>query len=154
MAKVKRSVLKEIVKECLLEILFEGIDSESGFYEEEEPIREARQPRRTSRPSNKPQRKKSLHDMVEERQGKTSKKKVPLREEKVQAAVSELTSDPMMASIFADTAQTTLQEQREGRNSYIPADKAAAVVQNADDLENIFEGAQNWAAIAFNEVDK
>ena len=38
MATVKRSVLKEIVKECLLEILFEGIDSEPG-YAEEEPIR-------------------------------------------------------------------------------------------------------------------
>ena len=51
MATVKRSVLKEIVKECLLEILFEGIDSEPG-YAEEEPIREARRPR-ASRPSSK-----------------------------------------------------------------------------------------------------
>ena len=75
-----------------------------------------------------------------------------LQENIVNAAVSELTSDPLMASIFADTAQTTLQEQREGRRP--PVDTAAAVVEQANDLENIFEGAGNWAAIAFNEVDK
>ena len=111
MAKVKRSVLKEIVKECLLEILFEGIDSESG-YEEEEPIREARTPRRAPRPSPR----RSLNTAVKESQGSNKQKpnKI-LREETVEAAVSELTSNPVMASIFADTAQTTLQEQREGR---------------------------------------
>ena len=67
-------------------------------------------------------------------------------------AVGELTQDPMMASIFADTAQTTLQEQREGRRP--PSDAAAAVVDNTDNLETIFEGAGNWAAIAFADGDK
>ena len=150
MAKVKRSVLKEIVKECLLEILFEGIDSESG-YEEEEPIREARTQRRAPRPS--PQR--SLSAAVQETQRSRSKspKKV-LREAPVQAAVAELTQDPTMAAIFADTAHTTLQEQKEGRSTYIPADGAASKVQNTDDLGDLFEGAGNWAALAFGEVDK
>ena len=143
MAKVKRSVLKEIVKECLLEILFEGIDSEPG-YTEEETIREARQPRRTSRPS--PSR--GLAAAVNEAK-KNSTKKV-LREEPVHAAVSELTEDPIMASIFADTAQTTLQEQREGRS--VPADGAASVVENTENMEELFTGASNWAAIAFNET--
>ena len=138
MAKVKRSVLKEIVKECLLEILFEGIDSESGLYEEEEPIREARQPRRTSRPSQK-------------KNQKNSTPKETIREPQLQATVSELTSDPIMAAIYADTAQTTLQEQKEGRRP--PSDKASAIVENADNMEELFEGAGNWAAIAFNEID-
>ena len=151
MAKVKRSVLKEIVKECLLEILFEGIDSEPG-YEEDEPIREARQPRRrASRPSPR----RSLSSAVEKSQrANNSAPKEGLRENVVQAAVSELTSDPTMASIFADTAQTTLQEQNEGRNSYIPADNAASAVQSTDDMGDLFEGAGNWAALAFGEVDK
>ena len=147
MAKVSRSVLKEIVKECLLEILFEGIDSEPG-YTEEEPIREARQPRRTSRPS-----KRDLAAAVREEQPpRKPRQDKKLQEDFVNNAVGELTQDPMMASIFADTAQTTLQEQREGRRP--PADTAAAVVDSTDDLQNIFEGAGNWAAIAFNEVDK
>ena len=144
MAKVKRSVLKEIVKECLLEILFEGIDSEPG-YDEEEPIREARRPR-ASRPS--PTR--NLAAAVQESQKRAPRKRQP-RPDRTKEAVSELTDDPMMASIFADTAQTTLQEQVEGRRP--PADNAAAVVDHVDDMGDIFEGAGNWAAIAFGETE-
>ena len=146
MAKVKRSVLKEIVKECLLEILFEGIDSEPGY--DEEPIREARTSRRASRPSQK-----NLAAAVREKEVyQKPKQDTRLQENFVDEAVGELTQDPMMASIFADTANTTLREQRENRTR--PADTAAAVVDSAEDLGNIFEGAGNWAAIAFNEVDK
>jgi len=143
MAKVKRSVLKEIVKECLLEILFEGIDSEPGYIEDEEPIREAKRPRRASRPSSK-----SLSQAVAQKQ---KQQKKPIREDLVNHAVEELTTDPIMASIYADTAQTTLQEQREGRR--VPADNAAAIVESSEDISNIFEGANNWAAIAFNETE-
>ena len=148
MAKVKRSVLKEIVKECLLEILFEGIDSEPG-YAEEEPIREARTQRRAPRPS---QSRDLAAAVRQERPQRKPQQKKRLQEDFVSSAVGELTQDPMMASIFADTAQTTLQEQREGRRP--PADTAAAVVDNTDNLENIFEGAGNWAAIAFADGDK
>lgn len=136
MAKVKRSVLKEIVKECLLEILFEGIDSEPGY--DEEPIREARQPRRRA---PRPSPKQDLSAAV--------KKQRVIKEDYVNNAVSELTQDPMMAAIYADTAQTTLQEQTEKRR--MPADNAAAIVENVDDMSTIFEGAGNWAAIAFGD---
>ena len=148
MAKVKRSVLKEIVKECLLEILFEGIDSEPG-YEEEEPIREARKPR-ASRPSPK----RDLAAAVQDRQSQnvpTPRRQV--RSNRVNEAVSELTQDPMMSSIFADTAQTTLQEQSRANGRRVPADNAAAAVDNAEDISDIFEGAGNWAAIAFGETE-
>lgn len=144
MAKVSRSVLKEIVKECLLEILFEGIDSEPGY--DEEPIREARRPR-VSRPSST----RSLASAVREKQQSGNIPKRKVRAPVIENAVSELTQDPMMASIFSDTAQTTLQEQREGRRP--PADNAAAVVDHAEDIGDIFEGAGNWAAIAFGETE-
>jgi len=147
MAKVKRSVLKEIVKECLLEILFEGIDSESG-YEEEEPIREARQSRRASRPS-----KSTLEEAVQKHQRPRKTSKPAQAEDLAAVAASELTNDPVMASIFADTAQTTLQEQRRGEGRRAPADNAAAVVENTEDMSSIFEGADNWAAIAFGESE-
>ena len=143
MAKVKRSVLKEIVKECLLEILFEGIDSEPG-YEDEEPIREARQPSRTSRPSPR-----SLSSTKNKQVRANSKKRQ--KESHITEAVSSLTSDPVMASIYTDTAKTTLQDQRERRTP--PSDGAAATVDSVENMEDLFEGANNWAAIAFNEVD-
>jgi hypothetical protein len=138
MAKVKRSVIKEIVKECLLEILFEGIDSEPGY--DKEPIREASQPRRrATRPSfsNKQQ---SINKSV---------KKEGFTDSSVTAAVAELTDNSMMAGILADTAQTTLREQKEGRR--VPADNAAAAIESVDDMSQIFENAGNWAAIAFDE---
>ena len=146
MAKVKRSVLKEIVKECLLEILFEGIDSGEPGYEDEEPIREVRQPRsRTSRPSPK----RDLATAVQETQRRPQRRMA--RADVTKEAVSELTDDPMMAAIFSDTAQTTLQEQVEGRKPNI--DTASAVVDQVDDMGDIFEGAGNWAAIAFGETE-
>jgi len=149
MAKVKRSVLKEIVKECLLEILFEGIDSEPGY--DEEPIREARQSkRRAPRPS--PNR--DLAAAVKRStQNRKPVREQALRSDFVESAVTELTDDPMMASIFADTAQTTLQEQRKGEGRRLPADNAAAAVDNVEDMSDIFEGAGNWAAIAFGETE-
>lgn len=138
MAKVKRSVIKEIVKECLLEILFEGIDSEPGY--DEEPIREARQPRRrVTRPSFS-NKQKPIKKPV---------KKEGFNDSSVTAAVAELTDNSMMAGILADTAQTTLREQKEGRR--VPADNAAAAIDSVDDMSQIFENAGNWAAIAFDE---
>jgi len=149
MAKVKRSVLKEIVKECLLEILFEGIDSEPGY--EEETIREARQPRRRApRPSSNDLA-AAVRKSTNNQQPVRQEQKTELQESFVSNAVSELTEDPMMAAIFADTAQTTLREQKEGRRP--PADNAAAAIEQVDDVSQIFEGANNWAAIAFDERD-
>lgn len=147
MAKVKRSVLKEIVKECLLEILFEGIDSEPGYAEE--PIREARQPkRRASRPSSK----RSLSEAVQQQQ-RIATDEAQYKDGFVDSAVNELTQDPMMAAIYADTAATTLSEQKEGRR-VTSNDAASVAVDSVDDMGDIFAGAGNWAAIAFNETDK
>lgn len=149
MAKVKRSVLKEIVKECLLEILFEGIDSEPGY--DEEPIREARQ---TKRRAPRPSPNRDLAAAVK----RSTQNQKPIREkairnEYVDTAVNELTDDPVMASIFADTAKTTLQEQSKGEGRRVPADNAAQVIDNVEDMSDIFEGAGNWAAIAFGETE-
>ena len=143
MAKVKRSILKEIVKECLLEILFEGIDSEPG-YEEEEPIREARTSR-ASRPSSRG----GLAAAVQKR----TQKKIQSNPPPFQEAAKELSDNPMMQSIFTDTAMTTLQEQNQASGRRATADNAAAVVDNAEDMSDIFEGAGNWAAIAFGETE-
>ena len=144
MAKVSRSVLKEIVKECLLEILFEGIDSEPGY--DEEPIREARRPR-ASRPSS---HNRDLATAVQQSRQEAPRKR-ELDRSAVQRAASELTDNPTMAGIFEDTALTTLQEQNRASGRRAPADNAAAAVDQAEDVGDLFEGAGNWAAIAFGE---
>mgnify|MGYP006060146463 FL=1 len=69
--------------------------------------------------------------------------------------VSGLTDDPIMQEIFADTAATTFREQPLTETSgkkgdYVPGDAAAKVVYE-NDLDDLFEGSQNWAALAFND---
>tara|TARA_Y100001937_G_C7013606_1_gene282124 strand:+ start:182 stop:589 length:408 start_codon:yes stop_codon:yes gene_type:complete len=135
MAKLNRNALKEIVKECLVEILAEGL-SEGKTQSLQENFN------KFSRP-NKPTRPKTVQRKKENSSFKENTKK----------AISSVTSDPVMASIFADTAQNTLQEQisAEGRSPVAPGDKAAQVVSQKDPGELFGESAGNWAALAFSD---
>lgn len=138
--KLSKSLLKEIVKECLVELLFEGIDSDRL----EESI--SRGSRRTQ----------NLHEDYERVNRRSAPRRSTPRPEEsplavqAQQVIPELTNDPIMAEIFADTAKTTLVEQTsaEGR-SHAPATAEAAAIANVDDLSDIFSGASNWADIAF-----
>jgi len=148
MAKIKRSMLKEIVKECLVEILLEGIDS--GPMEEEliETV-------------NRRSRKKINPKMasIQKRRDALDAQKVDTRNNPLvtENAINSITSDPTMKDIFADTAATTLASQGISNSTHgrrhIPADKAAAVVQE-NNLEDLFDGSSNWAALAFADSPK
>ena len=63
----------------------------------------------------------------------------------VKERVNALTSDPIMASIFEDTARSTLLEQQE-RSS--PASQPTN--QPSVPVENL-PGADNWSLLAFND---
>lgn len=147
MAKITRSVLKSLVKECLVEILVEGIDGSSADLLEESLDH---QPAQTRQKKPDPmieinQRRKQLDSrMVDTRQKQL--------DEQNAKNISMLTEDPMMAEIFADTAATTLQEQIEskGKMSYrTPGDHASQVVSQ-NDPSDLFSGAGNWADLAFS----
>ena len=150
--KLSKSLLKEIVKECLVELLFEGIDSDR--------LSEAvSKPRGSSR---------SLQEAVDERsfqgterQTTNTRRSTPIPQEahistRAQQAIPGLTNDPIMAEIFADTARTTLVEQTgaESRGSRQPATPEAARVAEVDNIEDLFSGAGDWAAIAFANQKK
>ena len=78
----------------------------------------------------------------------------------VNEATAVMTDDPVMSAIFADTARTTLQTQYGTENANPRAmmgavanhhsDEAAQAVA-ANPIEDLFEGAGNWAALAFSE---
>ena len=78
--------------------------------------------------------------------------------QKVEDRVSGLTDDPIMASIFKDTASTTLQEQTAAnsqRSSHIEqinanGDDAAKTISGTDPNEVFGEAASNWATLAFS----
>ncbi len=90
MAKLRRGELKQIVKECLVEILAEGLESSQSSLVESREVRAPARPRR-----------QSAKDLVEN----------PGFERAVARNVSSLTDDPMMAALFEDTARGTYQDQ-------------------------------------------
>jgi len=138
MAKVSRSVLKELVKECLVEILSEGLVSTV------ETIKESR-PRKLKKNS------RNISSDVFQKRNKMlsekTKRKVP------EINVDHMTDDPIMREIYADTAATTLRSQpiseSAAKPDYVPGDAAAKVVHE-NDLEDLFEGSNNWASLAFS----
>ena len=140
MAKVSRSVLKEIVKECLVEILSEGLHSSTEYIQEAKTKKQWRKVDRVA-------------PEVFEKRNRMLREKTERRTQSVN--VNAITDDPMMQEIFADTAATTLQshpitESGTSRPDYVPKDQAAKVVFE-NDLEDLFEGAGNWAALAFSD---
>lgn len=136
MAKVSRSMLKSIVKECLVELLAEGL---SGG--DTESLNESL----------------SLRDAIPSTAKSFSSPKVsnPRFEEKTKQVISQATKDPIMASILEDTAQTTLQEQngadRPNQFTAKPTDTYSQIASESDPM-SMFEGSsENWAALAFSD---
>ena len=138
MAKVTRGVLKQIVKECLVEILSEGLQGASSAAS---PIalKESARPRTRSN-KNKVQRSTALDN--------TYLNSPPPVEVQLPGI------DPMMASLLQDTADSTLSAQVEadGDPHYAArltqGDSASKTMAESDPTD-LFEGASNWAALAF-----
>ncbi len=148
MAKVKRSALKQLIKECLVEILVEGINADSKAVN---ALVEAAAPSPSLK--NNDNYKKEVERINSQRERLDKVKASTLNEQ----LINNVTEDPMMADIFRDTAQTTLQKQGISNNARdsrpIATDAASQAVAN-NDLEDLFEGAGNWAALAFNNKGK
>jgi len=126
--KISRSALKAVIKECLVEILAEGISP-------------------SSIPGKAPAKKRK----APVRRGAPPQDTNPTFNEAVSRSASALTNDPVMAAIFEDTARTTLQEQRESPSamSAMPSPGAETTVDG--EPEDLFEGSTNWAHLAFAE---
>jgi hypothetical protein len=74
-------------------------------------------------------------------------------DKRIDEVTSNLTSDPVMSSIFQDTARTTLQNQASADSRRAPSmtsgDAAARKVSNSDPTELFAESASKWATLAF-----
>ena len=135
MGKLLRSELKSIVKECLVEILAEGIGNNTTH----KTIKEVKT---KSHKKNSLKKRKSHLDNI-----RVNKKKIQN---------TNLTSDPVLNELLADTAKTTLHEQvaadskRRMSDMSRPADAAAFTVSKSEP-EDLFgdEAAGKWAKLAF-----
>ena len=136
MAKLKKSQLKGIVKECLVEILAEGLENSAGSQ-----LREAKV---LSSPTARPRKSRA--------RGTSDN---PNFNKAVSKNVSALTDDPMMASLFEDTARGTYQDQLTNESAPGQVSMAETAAPGAD-LSQVFgdEAAQNWATLAFDSPSK
>lgn len=172
MSKSKnKHAFKSLVKECLIEILAEGLVGNSqatlsevrefkgAMYESEERRNRFQEQRSINAPTStmtstpKP-RSNSYLDRITSAVDNAGMNKSSINEsESIKKKVSSLTDDPIMADIFADTAMTTLREQKEGVGSTPSVarqgDQAAKVVDSSLP-EDLFGGASaKWADLAF-----
>jgi hypothetical protein len=142
MAKVSRSMLKAVVKECLFEILLEST-GETG-----ESLVESRR----ATPKRKGSRARTSRPALD---SISFNKEKPAQPELRPIDVSNITSDPIMASIFQDTASSTLLEQAAAERGKpgqtlglgIPIDDN----NNGDSASPLGEAAKNWAYLAFSD---
>ena len=153
MAKLSKGQLKSIVKECLIEILSEGIGSS--------PPRQSNTRKSPSRKRQVESNTRSLRPALDNiRYGlQQTEDSPPVIKEKnvgfesaINTAVGSLTDDPLMASIFSDTAATTLQEQLETDGAPGSGMGGQPVIEHVSDPTSVFgDAAANWATLAFAE---
>ena len=168
--KLDKNLLKSIVKECLVEILAEGIVNNG------QPTRRKKQALTEAFSSTG--RSRSIEGVGTRNNSNTSSTRGNSRptyldnisfgsennrSERHENAVSKITksitNDELMQDILADTARTTLQEQISGEGptrggtpmlDSRPADKAAEIVSKSDPDELFGGSAKNWATLAFS----
>lgn len=161
--------LKNIVKECLIELLAEGlVGNNRATISESRELRGAlqetyersssrkisenilNQQTQVSRPQKTTHRRPSYLDSIKVGIDNADKN----LDVAIQNKVKNITNDPIMSDILADTAKTTLQEQSERSRQSSPSvqvsgDKAAKIVDQSSP-EDLFGGqASKWADLAF-----
>lgn len=162
--KMTRNDLKNLVKECLVEILAEGLSETQQTINESRQMRTAAPVRgmSTSQVTKQPQNpRQSIADKIsflpkreEIREGTASVN------QRTAALASSITSDPIMADIFADTARNgaymSMSESSSGRVSHeqmieSAGDAASRAMLKSDPTDIFGESAGMWAALAFAE---
>lgn len=153
--KMSRGQLKEIVKECLIEILSEGMGTTSSIKESisrhEVAARGLSSIRQDHSSNRRPQDTISYGQKVQQQ---------PILDKKVinEVIKNESKGDAVLASILADTASTTLPAMlmNEGRNQPPAPVGAIERVVASSNPQDLFgdEAASKWAALAFMDTPK
>ena len=168
MSKINKKLLKSIVKECLVEILAEGLVQGSGTsVEKKRSLKEAvgttgrilgsqkldpRLGKLNETQMHSLQKRGSYLDQISFEQ-KSDANQSEQAQNRASQLIAGVTKDPIMTEIFADTAASTLQRQGaaesgRGRTSQ-PADEAARIVESSDPMELFGSSAGKWAQMAF-----
>lgn len=152
MSKLDKNTLKSIVKECLIEILSEGLTN-GNTQKLSESINN-----NTNTKIKSEEKINSIPVQNKKNIAKILPQKKQINEnfiDKTQQIIKKTTNDPVLAEIFADTALTTLQEQNSADNktSFNPkSNDQYKNFMNENDPSDIFgEASNNWANLAFRD---
>ncbi len=152
MSKLDKNTLKSIVKECLIEILSEGLTN-GNTQKLSESINN-----NTNTKIKAEEKINSIPVQNKKNIAKILPQKKQINEnfiDKTQQIIKKTTNDPILAEIFADTALTTLQEQNSADNktSFNPkSNDQYKNFMNENDPSDIFgEASNNWANLAFRD---
>jgi len=152
-----KKALKGIVKECLIELLAEGlVGNNTASTRETKELRGAMNESYEKTFSKTQKRKRNYAEKLTTELDNSSFGKQKSVNNKINETIRNLTSDTVMSEILADTAKTTLQEQIEtGRNigpSVSTSGDAIAKMVDKSNPDELFGGAaSNWANLAFAE---
>lgn len=161
MAKLTKNDLKDIVKECLVEILAEGLVSNTTSQIASsrkssklmEQVSKSSRTRNSQKKSSKNFKKPGYLDNISFDKRAENENQSKLNS--IAEAAKKITKDPIMSEMLADTAQTTLQEQfaAESKSGFVPSgvgDAAQKTVEK-NSPEDLFgnEAAGKWASLAF-----
>lgn len=128
-----KTELKSIIKECLLEILSDGLGDSL----------------------NEVASKKKAEKIIIEK--KEQERRMLQRKREISDSISVATSDPILQKVLSHTAETTLKEQlrHDARKNYGSQDEGDYSEGAGDpglDISKIFGGStKNWAAVAFSD---
>ena len=147
MRKITRSGLKAVVKECLVEILSEGLSSpEMENITESKRRIPGRHSQSRSQASSNDQSRPALDHV---RYNNTA-------ENRIKDTVSQMTNDSVLSSILEDTARTTLQEQTSAESSRSMSaiagrqgDAASRTAAQSDPSDLFGDASSKWADLAF-----
>lgn len=151
--RLNKEELKSIIKECLVEILTEPALNESRSSRQVSSSR----PQQVDVDPGLARRRAHLESIqVNPKQQPAA----PPRARVTKSEIGSITSDPVLQSIFADTAQRLTEApdpapRQDGRITHEQAvmtagDTASKAMLNADPLD-IFDSASKWADLAFSE---
>lgn len=158
--KLSKGIIKEIVKECLIEILAEGLvsnnKSQSGALRKSKTLKEnmllSSESGRNDTGMKRNKSQPSYLDSIKFKNEKQSQQK----NEKLNQIAASVTKDPILSEMLMDTAHTTLQDQiaAESKKGYVPSgagDQAQQIVESSSDPSELFgeETSSKWASLAF-----
>lgn len=153
MGSLTRSDLKDIVKECIIEVMLEGLRADS------KPQLQRESTQRESTQRDQPLSMKKHLDSISFSAGAAKVADQAQGRRSTITAVSNLVSEfpkeqqGIMQQMFEDTARNTLPGQLTADRNPAAAQSQMNEVASSDPMK-IFDGASNWADLAFAATKK